>query len=122
MSAATVVALQGDLGAGKTTFTQGFAHTLGIKRRLISPTFVIMRRYPIRAGGATIRAKFKNLYHIDAYRFKKADALEALGFHEILEDPAAIVLIEWPENVKKLLPRGTTWLKFRHGKKKTSDQ
>lgn len=111
-SIARVFALKGDLGAGKTTFTQGFARGLGIKRRLPSPTFVIMRRYSIPKG------KFKHLYHIDAYRLKEADALEAIGLKAILADPTAIVLIEWPERIKKAL-RGTkmTRIEFRHGKK-----
>lgn len=115
---AVVLALHGDLGAGKTTFTQGFAKALGIKRRLISPTFVIMRRYNIPAGKNRGRStQFKNLYHLDAYRLKKPDALEMLGFKKILADRTAIILIEWPENVKKLLPKNSIWLKFRHGKK-----
>jgi|ERR1700722_6074327 len=100
---ATIIALQGNLGAGKTTFTQGFAKGLGIKRRMMSPTFVLMRR-------------FKNLYHIDAYRIKKIDSLEVLGLKEIFADPKNIVLVEWPENIKKILPRGTIWLKFEYGK------
>jgi tRNA threonylcarbamoyladenosine biosynthesis protein TsaE len=113
--AATIITLHGDLGAGKTTFTQGFARALGIKRRLISPTFVIMRRYPIPA-----RRKFKNLYHIDAYRLKNPDGLETLGLAAIFSDPAAIVLIEWPENIKKLLKsrtKETIRLTFEYGKK-----
>ena len=73
-SGATVLALQGDLGAGKTTFTQGFARGLGIKRRTASPTFIIMRRFAIPAMRG--KKQFKNFYHIDAYRFKKIDSLE----------------------------------------------
>ena len=108
---AVVVALEGDLGAGKTTFTQGFAGGLGIRRKPSSPTFVIMRRYPIHPRGAA----FKNLYHIDAYRIKKPDALEVLGLREIFSDPASIVLIEWAERVKKILPKTVIWIKFAHG-------
>jgi tRNA threonylcarbamoyladenosine biosynthesis protein TsaE len=113
--AATIITLHGDLGAGKTTFTQGFARGLGIKRRLISPTFVIMRRYQM-----PIRKQFKNLYHIDAYRLKNPDGLETLGLAAIFSDPTAIVLIEWPENIKKLLKnraKETFKLKFDYGKK-----
>ena len=113
---AAIVALHGDLGAGKTTFTQGFARGLGINRRLISPTFVIMRRYAIpTAKGKTTR--FKNLYHIDAYRLKNPDGLETLGLKVIFSDPTAIILIEWPENIKKILPAKTIKIEFEHSRK-----
>ena len=114
---AIVVALQGDLGAGKTTFTQGFARGLGLKRRMASPTFIIMRRFAIPRSAKNPTPKFKNIYHIDAYRLKKLDSLEVLGLKEILPDPKNILLIEWPEKIKKILPKETVWIKFRHGKK-----
>ena len=106
---ATVLALRGELGAGKTTFTQGFARGLGIKRRMMSPTFIIMRRFKIPAR------QFKNLYHIDAYRLKSSDAQSALGLENVFADPTAIVLVEWPERLK--LPKGVQKIMFRHGKK-----
>lgn len=121
---AIIITLHGDLGAGKTTFTQGFALGLDIKRRLISPTFVIMRRYPIPAVVRKSIKKqitqFKNLYHVDAYRLKNPDGLETLGLAAIFSDPTAIVLIEWPENIKKLLKNSAKEmlkLKFEYGKK-----
>jgi tRNA threonylcarbamoyladenosine biosynthesis protein TsaE len=112
-SRALVFALQGDLGAGKTTFTQGFFKGLGIKRRAVSPTFVIMRRYGIRKK----KSPFSNIYHFDAYRLKKAEDLEVLEFDDILSNPKNIILIEWPERVKEVLPKHTVWLKFEYGKK-----
>ena len=115
---ALVLALQGDLGAGKTTFTQGFFRGLGIKRRAISPTFIIMRRY--RVGTRNKRqgtGNFTNLYHFDAYRLKAASDLEALEFKLILADPANIVLIEWPERVRDILPKATKWIRFKYGRK-----
>jgi tRNA threonylcarbamoyladenosine biosynthesis protein TsaE len=115
-SHATILALQGDLGAGKTTFTQGFAHGLGIRRRTASPTFVIMRRFAIPARKAR-QPIFKNLYHIDAYRLKKLDSLEVLGLDEIFNNPENVVLIEWPEKIKAALPKRTILLKFGYGKK-----
>lgn len=108
---ALVFALTGELGAGKTTFVQGFFKGLGLKRRAPSPTFIIMRRHPLR------RKKFKNIFHADAYRLKKAAHLAALGFKEILTDPKNIILVEWAERVKDIMPKNTTWLTFRHGKK-----
>jgi len=108
---ALVIALRGDLGAGKTTFTQGFFRGLGIKRNPISPTFVIMRRYAVRSAG------FRNVYHFDAYRLKKAEDMEVLEFGKILMDPKNIILVEWPEKIQGALPRETVRLDFIHGKK-----
>ena len=107
---ATVIALEGDLGVGKTTFTQSFAKALGIKKRVLSPTFLIMKRFP------TPNSKnFENLYHIDAYRVGKDD-LEDLNFEEIIQKPN-VVLIEWANRVKSILPKDTIWLRFKHGKR-----
>ncbi len=81
-----IIALSGDLGTGKTTFVQGFAKGLGIKDKIISPTFVLIRQY-------------KNLYHIDLYRINTFDHL---GLEEILSDKNNIVLIEWAEKLRYL--------------------
>jgi tRNA threonylcarbamoyladenosine biosynthesis protein TsaE len=78
---ALVIGLKGDLGAGKTTFTQGFLKGLGIEKRSPSPTFIIFRRFTLS------NLPFANFYHIDAYRIKKLDSLEVLGFKEIFADP-----------------------------------
>src|SRR6185369_304292 len=101
---AKVVALVGDLGAGKTTFTQGFLKALGVKRRVISPTFLIMRPYKIAAGA------YHRAIHIDCYRLEKPQELIVLGFKEVLAHPGHIVLIEWPELMKKYLPKDTMWI------------
>lgn len=108
---ALVLALEGDLGAGKTTFMQGFLKGLGVKKRTASPTFILMRRFRLR------KKYFKNLYHLDAYRIKKSEELFHLGLGEILLHPQNIVAIEWAERVKKILPRGTKKITFMHGKK-----
>ena len=92
-----VLLLFGDLGAGKTTFMQGFAEGLGIFQRIISPTFIIMRSYDV--GG-----KVQKLYHIDLYRTESGSDLEGLGMKEILQDKHAVVAIEWPEKLGSLLP------------------
>lgn len=97
---ATIIALQGDLGAGKTTFTQFFAKAVGIKNKLTSPTFVLMKKY-------------KNLYHIDCYRIYNTKDILALDFKEIISIPQNIVLIEWAEKIKKILPKNAIWLKFK---------
>ena len=106
---ALILALQGELGAGKTTFIQGLAEALGIKEKVLSPTFVIMRRFAMDSSG------FENLYHLDAYRLSSAEDLKELGLENILKDKKNLVVIEWAERVKDILPADTVWLKFEHG-------
>lgn len=108
---ARVIGLVGDLGAGKTTFVQGFAKALGIKRHLPSPTFLIFRSYTLLAE------PFRSLYHVDAYRLKDPTELDVLDFSDILKDRHNIVIIEWADRIKKILPPDTTWLYFSHGNK-----
>ncbi len=108
---ALVFGLQGDLGSGKTTFVQGFLKSLGIRRKITSPTFVIIKCYMLHA------ARFRNVYHIDCYRVQKPNDLLLLGLKEILKNPQNVVLIEWAERIKKFLPKNTIWLKFEHGEK-----
>jgi len=100
---AVVIGLEGDLGGGKTTFIQGFAKGLGIKNKITSPTFVIMKKYD-------------SLYHIDCYRIKDKDLLE-LDFNEIINNKHNFVVIEWAEKVKKILPKNALWLKFEYSDK-----
>ena len=117
---ALILALTGELGSGKTTFVQGFFRGLGIKKSPISPTFIIMRRTAIRRKTSASRAGFQNVYHIDAYRIKHPRELAPLGLKEIMNDSKNIVLIEWAENIKKILPRrGVTWIIFKHYRKET---
>ncbi len=104
---AVVIALSGELGAGKTTFTQGFAAGLGIRGRISSPTFILMRSTKLKNG------KF---IHIDAYRADAGDFLK-LGFRELVADGKNIILVEWADRLKKILPKSAIWLKFEHGKK-----
>jgi tRNA threonylcarbamoyladenosine biosynthesis protein TsaE len=96
---ALVLALTGDLGSGKTTFTQGLAKGLGVKGRITSPTFVVMKR-------------FKNFYHFDCYRLQKPEEILELGWQEIIANPQNIVAIEWPEKIKKFLPKHLLQLNF----------
>lgn len=96
--AATIIALEGELGAGKTTFTQAFAKTLGVKANITSPTFVLLKKYPVRKGF------FKNLIHVDAYRLNDWRDLIPLDIEEIIANPENIVLIEWAERIRPMLP------------------
>lgn len=96
---AIVFALEGELGAGKTTFVKGFARALGVKSHITSPTFVLLKGYRLQVTG------YRFLYHIDAYRLKDYRDLIPLGIKEIMANPRNIVLIEWADRVKKILPR-----------------
>jgi len=109
---ALVVGLEGDLGSGKTTFIQGFAKGLGIKEKILSPTFVIMKKFEIR------NSKFENFYHIDCYRLQKPKELLELGFKKIIANPQNIVAIEWADKIRKILPNKTIWISFQFIDKK----
>ncbi|HUY69896.1 MAG TPA: tRNA (adenosine(37)-N6)-threonylcarbamoyltransferase complex ATPase subunit type 1 TsaE [Candidatus Tyrphobacter sp.] len=109
---ALVFGLEGDLGAGKTSFIKGFAAALGIKK-ITSPTFLIERRFRI---SPSLHAPFRHLYHLDAYRLKSEKELAGLGFTELVAEPRNIILIEWADRVPKLLPPRTLKLKFSHGR------
>ena len=97
---ALVFGLIGNLGAGKTTFIQAFAKGLGIKSKITSPTFVLMKKY-------------KNLYHIDCYRIKNAKDILELDFKEITSNPLHIIMIEWAEKIKSILPKDAIRIKFK---------
>jgi len=104
---ATVLALQGELGGGKTTFVQGLAAALGVKEKITSPTFVILRHFSILAS-----KHFNSLYHIDCYRLEKPEDLAGLGFKEILIDSKNLIVIEWADKVKSLIPADAVWVDF----------
>jgi tRNA threonylcarbamoyladenosine biosynthesis protein TsaE len=101
MEGATVVGLYGDLGAGKTFFTQSVAKELGIIESIVSPTFVIEKIYELKDS------KFSHLIHIDAYRIESSSELISLGFQKIISDPTNLILIEWPERVEDIMPKHT---------------
>ena len=100
--------MEGELGTGKTTFVKGFSKALGVKEKVLSPTFVLIHRHKIEKSG------FKKLYHIDAYRLKSGKDLLKLGVREIFENPENIVLIEWADRVKKTVPKNAIWIHFDH--------
>src|SRR6185369_2632079 len=107
---AIVLALEGELGAGKTQFTKGFAKALGVKQKITSPTFVLMKPYKIKGG---------TLFHIDAYRLKNHRDLEALGVKELLKQAGNILLIEWSDRVTKILPKKHIKIHIDHLNKTT---
>lgn len=94
-----IIACYGELGSGKTTFVQGLAAGLGIKKRIVSPTFIFIRQY-------------SNFYHIDLYRIEKPEDARGLGLEEIFAEKNAIIAIEWAEKIKNLLPKKRIDIKF----------
>ena len=121
-----IFCLYGDLGSGKTTFLQGLAKGLGIKKRVISPTFVFIKQYEISpprspfghlgGGEATTStpARCDVFYHIDLCRIEKASETQGLGLEEIFKDSKAIVAIEWAEKIKKILPKKRIDIQFNY--------
>jgi tRNA threonylcarbamoyladenosine biosynthesis protein TsaE len=106
---ATVVGLFGDLGSGKTTFSQALGKHLGINEFMTSPTFVIMKKYLLDHTTPS----FTTLFHIDAYRLEKGHELEVLGFQELIKDPKNLIVIEWPERVIDILPKDLIKVYFK---------
>lgn len=109
-----VIALIGELGSGKTTFTQGFAKGLNIKDKIISPTFVLIRQHQIPGKNA-------QLFHLDLYRLEDSQDLQILGIQDMLENPNNIILIEWAEKALNLLPKNIVTIKFRTIDEKTRE-
>ena len=93
----TILALFGDLGSGKTTFVKGLASGLGIEKHVTSPTFNIVKVYPVSSG------RIKRLVHVDAYRLNSDKDAESVGLLEILADPDTLTVIEWPEKIMELI-------------------
>jgi len=100
-----VLALTGNLGSGKTTFIQGLAEGLGVSTRVISPTFILLRKYSLGE---------KSFYHVDLYRLETGVEKEVvnLGLSDIWGRKDNIVAVEWAEKVKRLIPKSALWITF----------
>ncbi len=104
----TILALYGELGSGKTTFVRGFGRGLGLPHRFLSPTFIIVREYPLETGF------FRRFYHVDLFRTETEADLTDFGFTEIFADPGHLVVIEWAERLGLLLPNDRIDVNFMH--------
>ena len=102
--AGEVLALVGDLGAGKTTLTQGIVEGLGYEQEVTSPTFSLVQEY---LGGPL------EIFHFDFYRVEEEHELLDLGWDDYL-DRGGVVIVEWPTLHPDLLPKNTRWLKLTH--------
>ncbi|OGF22222.1 tRNA (adenosine(37)-N6)-threonylcarbamoyltransferase complex ATPase subunit type 1 TsaE [Candidatus Falkowbacteria bacterium RBG_13_39_14] len=141
-----VLALHGDLGAGKTVLAKGIAEGLGYKKIVNSPTFVLMKVYKINCSTSAHTGKvngvdvvhaadekkfeirnlkleikknpmiLKNICHIDTYRISDAREIEDIGALEFFGNPQTVSIVEWPEKIKKLLPQDTIWIELKYGK------
>ena len=124
-----LICLYGDLGTGKTTFVQGLAKALGINHRIVSPTFVIVREYDIAASSqppaASTRQQetgnwmpdagnWQQLIHIDCYRLDSAKDTKSFNPEEFWSDPKNLVVIEWAERIRDILPRKRIDIKFKY--------
>ncbi|MDD3118999.1 MAG: tRNA (adenosine(37)-N6)-threonylcarbamoyltransferase complex ATPase subunit type 1 TsaE [Victivallales bacterium] len=102
----SVVALHGDLGAGKTVFSRGFARGLGITEPISSPTYTIIQEYKLPDE--------RWFFHLDLYRIDNYIAALAFGVEEYLDNPDAFVVLEWPLRIKELLPPHTIHIQIEH--------
>lgn len=114
-----LVALYGELGAGKTTFVKAVAKALGIKKRIISPTFILVRSYkiPHTFKGSTLHAKILN--HVDLYRIKSAEDLHVIDLNEIIKDKNHITFIEWARKAESILPKKRINIKIEYKQENT---
>ena len=105
-----IIGLIGDLGAGKTVFVKGLASGLGIKNRITSPTFVLMKIY--RIAKSKLQNSNSKLVHIDAYRLKSGKEILSTGAEEYFNKPGSVVIIEWADKIEEILPKKTKFVKI----------
>lgn len=116
LSGDEILALEGQLGSGKTTFVQGLAEGLKIKEKIQSPTFVMLREYPIPNQPINQLTNQLSLVHIDLYRLKNFEEAKEIGIEDYLGRPDTICVIEWAEKIKSLLvkiPTKVIWIEFK---------
>ena len=139
---AVVIGLEGNLGGGKTTFTQGFAKALGVKENITSPTFVILKKFNIlnstpyysedillynkshvayqeinkkqrtQKNLKSTGSTFKTLIHIDAYRIQDSKEILDLGWDDLISNPENIIIVEWADKILDIMPESHKWITF----------
>lgn len=109
-----VIAMYGDLGAGKTTLVQGLAQALGVSRTVSSPTFILVREYQLKSG-------WDRLYHVDLYRLGSAEEIKSIDLTEWWQDPKNLVVIEWAEKVEAGLPKPRLEVKMKYRDEQTRE-
>lgn len=114
---ALVIALEGELGAGKTVFVRGVTKALKIKAKIKSPTFTLAKKYKLPV--TNYQLPITSLYHFDCYRLRDHRDLKILGIQEILNNPENLVLVEWSDRVKKILPKNHIKIHIDHIDKNT---
>lgn len=102
-----ILALTGQLGSGKTTFVQGLAAGLGVEKRVISPTFILLREY---------KGEKLSLWHLDLYRLEQnvAKEVQELGMGDIWDKKQNVVAVEWADKIKGMIPKEALWIKFKN--------
>ncbi|MBM2820256.1 MAG: hypothetical protein HW405_16 [Candidatus Berkelbacteria bacterium] len=103
------IGLIGELGSGKTTFVKGLAEGLSVEETITSPTFVILKAYP-----GKIDKKNIDFVHIDAYRVENLDDIKSVGIEDFFNRDDVVMIIEWAEKIKKILPDNTIYIDFKH--------
>ncbi len=101
-----VIGLVGNLGSGKTVFAKGFIKQFGSKQKVLSPTFILIKRHK------TNKQNIKTIYHIDYYRANSQDKILKAQIKEYIQNNT-IVIIEWADKIKRFLPKNTIWIKFK---------
>ncbi len=104
-----VIGLIGELGSGKTTFVKGLAEGLKVADTITSPTFVMLKSYRGKIGKKNIE-----FIHVDAYRVENIDDIKSLGIEDFLGHDDIVIVIEWAEKIKKILPIKTKYIRFEH--------
>lgn len=95
---------------------QGFAKGLGVVEKILSPTFILMKKFeihPVIQLDDRIKLKRKTFVHIDCYRTKNAGEILTIGFKKIISDPQNIIAIEWADRIEQKMPRDTIWIHFK---------
>ena len=107
-----ILALHGDLGGGKTTFSQGIGKALGINQKMISPTFILVRQYELEKIKS--KSHFAKLYHIDLYRIQRSEEIIDLGILDFAKDSTNLLLIEWAEKMGEYLSDRRVDVRFEY--------